>query len=92
MLRSDKHNNSQADVRFTSKQGITIKSQQIGDKNTVEGGTVEELSQLEKNKSNIKYEDDKRRQEELSKNVKAMSHESAAMDIANEVIKLADKE
>lgn len=33
---------------------------------------------------------DKERQEKLSKNIKSMSHENAAIDIANEVMKLAE--
>ena len=36
----------------------------------------------------IKLLKDAERQEELSKNIQAMSHEDAAMDIANEVMKL----
>ena len=91
-----------AELMLTSKPSILVPSPNVAeDHQTINAKALVDNEAAEMVKDNeamdklideaIGLLKDKDRQQKLSKNIGAMAHENAAMDIANEVVKLVDK-
>ena len=88
-----------AELMLTGKPSILVPSPNVAeDHQTINAKALVEHEAAEMVKDNVAMDklideaiallNDKSRQEKLSKNIHAMAHENAAMDIANEVMKL----